>query len=1108
DSGVREFMLPLGLYRDYQRFAGEASTASKRVSLIISEALSDDGINTFTHEMTHIFDDVVWFKGHPIRSGIGGEAYARGFFESINNTQKAQGGNSSYAPIFNLNTAYQLGAGRVQNASPQRFQTPNDLQQYMRGVFDVIYTLEVMEANSTLKLSAADKALAFNTVSLISDAKEQNGKKEAFRHLTAVEAGALTTINHLVDNAITSSRIMPQGLDSSAKTLEPNGYYVIPLYQPFYAGLQNNLQATGDYSFRRHSYELLAEYGWENGLVAYASGKYPHDEAALQAIMPAHNGDMKSFKKAMYAQRAEKIDQLKPAAEFADGAAMQAAMDIAVRSDIARLKSNQTSGASFPTAGVTAIDTLKDRIFRSYLTSTNDFKTSIYRDAATSGARELWVANGSEGDGSGAGTYDRPYQNLETALARAQAGDTIRLKENVTVAGTGLVFVNKSVTIDASVPNAANGEMFTLRFRGRDLQLGANVALKNMNLVFLKDNRESGVIYQAGHELTLDNVNTLVGRLQPNQRPIIYTGVSDETGVIGKKAVLNVVNPNNETRLAQIYVGDLFQDSNIPAEINLLAKNIKIDNGIVLGSENDTAQLASVKIHSKSDFLNKVSAVPASNEAALREIIFDGVNLAQVSLSGVHNVSLKNNSRLALASAQEVEIPGTVTVSAGNTIDLQDNQVRFGQLAGVGTVRIGAAGKVEVANEISATAQFIVYRNDANWEPLLGREYIATTNQTGALRVSLEPVAAGFKVGTDSGRLWTLRRDEPELPNLPDEPDVPEVPTPPTPAPTKKPSFTQWTDLQNSADCQARTVTQTRVKTTYTYVWNEQQKKWDEQSSQVVEKQTRAMNDVEVAACAPKPNNSSVDYLWSRTDIGSGWASAKFTHIFNAGDLDRNGYEDMMLTDVDGKLWFYPAVSETAFRKRVQVGSGWNNMRQIFGGIDFNGDAKIDILGIDKLGNLYLYVGIGNGYFAKKIRVGTGWGAVQNISVAQQGFNGNPLIMGSKSGVLNAWQTDGKGRFLRTITYGGGWNAAKLTAISGDVSGDGLPDMWVVMKSGELRLYVSRNASGTAFTSYVLGSGWKDVKYFLPRTKNARIIRAVFPDGLLRQYTLLKFKGR
>ncbi|MDY5585116.1 MAG: ZmpA/ZmpB/ZmpC family metallo-endopeptidase, partial [Arcanobacterium sp.] len=744
DSGVREFMLPLGLYRDYQRFAGEASTASKRVSLIISEALSDDGINTFTHEMTHIFDDVVWFNGHPIRSGIGGEAYARGFFESLNNTQKAQGGNSSYAPIFNLNTAYQLGAGRVQNASPQRFQTPNDLQQYMRGVFDVIYTLEVMEANSTLKLSAADKALAFNTVSLIPDAKEQNGQKEAFRHLSAAEAGALTTINQLVDNAITSSRIMPQGLDSSAKTLEPNGYYVIPLYQPFYAGLQNNPQAVGDYSFRRHSYELLAEYGWENGLVAYASGKYPHDEAALQAIMPGYNGDMKSFKKAMYAQRAEKIEQLKPAAEFADGAAMQAAMDVAVRSDIARLKSNQSSGASFPTAGVTAIDTLKDRIFRSYLTTTGDFKSSIYREVTTSGVRELWVANGSEGDGSGAGTYDRPYQNLETALARAQAGDVIRLKENVTVAGTGLVFINKAVTIDASVPNAANGEMFTLRFRGRDIQLGANATLKNVNLVFLKDNREPGVIYQAGHELTLDNVNTLVGRLQSGQRPVIYTGVSDETGVIGQKAVLNVVNPNSETRLAKIYVGDLFQDSNIPAEINLAAKNIKIDGGIVLGSENDTVQLAAVKIQSKSDFLNTVTAVPAGNGIANREIIFDGVNLAQVSLSGVHNVTLKNNSRVKLASSQGVGIPGTVTVSAGNTFDVQDNQVQFGHLAGAGTVRIGSAGKVAVAKGISTTAQFIVYRNDATWEPLLGREYISAGNLASSLRVSLEPVAAGF----------------------------------------------------------------------------------------------------------------------------------------------------------------------------------------------------------------------------------------------------------------------------------------------------------------------------------------------------------------------------
>lgn len=244
---------------------------------------------------------------------------------------------------------------------------------------------------------------------------------------------------------------------------------------------------------------------------------------------------------------------------------------------------------------------------------------------------------------------------------------------------------------------------------------------------------------------------------------------------------------------------------------------------------------------------------------------------------------------------------------------------------------------------------------------------------------------------------------------------------------------------------------------------------------------------------------------WSRQNIGSGWASTKYTHIFNAGDLDRNGYEDMMLTDRAGNLWFYPMKSSTKFYPRKKVGYGWNNMRKIFGGVDFNGDGRVDILGISKTGVLYYYPGRGNGTFMAKVKVGSGWGNVTNISATQRGFNGKPVIMGSRYGVLHAWQTDGRAHITSTTKYGSGWDAVKLTAISRDVSGDGVADMWVVWKNGTLSLYQAANAQGTKFKRSDLGSGWAKVRYFLPRMSNARVIRAIFPDGYLRQYTLLSY---
>lgn len=64
-----------------------------------------------------------------------------------------------------------------------------------------------------------------------------------------------------------------------------------------------------------------------------------------------------------------------------------------------------------------------------------------------------------------------------------------------------------------------------------------------------------------------------------------------------------------------------------------------------------------------------------------------------------------------------------------------------------------------------------------------------------------------------------------------------------------------------------------------------------------------------------------------------------------------------------------------------------------------------------------------------------------------------------------------------------------------DVTGDGIPDMWVVLKNGELRLYAPKDGRGTAFYIYnKLSTGWGSVINFLP-TANPKVIRAVFPDG-------------
>ncbi|WFN91038.1 N-acetylmuramoyl-L-alanine amidase [Arcanobacterium wilhelmae] len=247
----------------------------------------------------------------------------------------------------------------------------------------------------------------------------------------------------------------------------------------------------------------------------------------------------------------------------------------------------------------------------------------------------------------------------------------------------------------------------------------------------------------------------------------------------------------------------------------------------------------------------------------------------------------------------------------------------------------------------------------------------------------------------------------------------------------------------------------------------------------------------------------TANYSWNRTDIGWGWASTQYTAVFAAGDLDGNGYNDMMLTDRNGFLWFYPMNSRTRFMQRLQVGWGWRNMSTVFGGSDFDGDGNVDILGIEKVtGNLILYPGRGDGHFLAKKTIGVGWGDVSNISVTGNGFDGKPMIMGTSAGYLRAWRTDGRGNLTTRTTFGPGWNTTVLTAITGDITGDGIPDMWAVRNNGDLYLYAPKDGRAQTFNYSKIGYGWKGIRYFLTQSGDPREVRAIFPDGILRKYTL------
>ena len=113
-----------------------------------------------------------------------------------------------------------------------------------------------------------------------------------------------------------------------------------------------------------------------------------------------------------------------------------------------------------------------------------------------------------------------------------------------------------------------------------------------------------------------------------------------------------------------------------------------------------------------------------------------------------------------------------------------------------------------------------------------------------------------------------------------------------------------------------------------------------------------------------------------RIKVGTGWGS--FTSLVRHGDFDGDGRQDILTRDSQGRLFFYGGTGNPAamFRKGTQAGTGWSGFTSIAGGGDLDGDGFDDLLGQKGTGELVLYYGTGNTaapFRPKGDVIGTGW---------------------------------------------------------------------------------------------------------------------------------------
>jgi igA1 protease len=210
--------------------------------MFLAKALENRGLTTYSHELTHLFDRTVILNNSGRRDGIGGEFYARGIYETYEAVNES---------ILNLNLIFnEKGKDGYRNTDPSRFVKEEDLRKYMGGVFDVLYTLDYLEAKEVLNKDTNTKKEYFNKIEQKEDGRSVDTGKhtiDVFKNIDVNLANNLHTIRDLINNDLVVSRYAFQGISTIGEA-RTNGYYVIDMFRPIFAGIQNDNGASRRYN--------------------------------------------------------------------------------------------------------------------------------------------------------------------------------------------------------------------------------------------------------------------------------------------------------------------------------------------------------------------------------------------------------------------------------------------------------------------------------------------------------------------------------------------------------------------------------------------------------------------------------------------------------------------------------------------------------------------------------------------------------------------------------------------------------------------------------------------------------------------------------------------
>ena len=346
----------------------------------------------------------------------------------------------------------------------------------------------------------------------------------------------------------------------------------------------------------------------------------------------------------------------------------------------------------------------------------------------TSQANVVYLKNGEGSLTLGNGTVNNPYQNIRTALKNIKNGQTLKLVGTVSYTKYEVdnekdplpLMIDKNIIIEGSsgkLPTDVDADGLVVR---APIQLGANVTFKNIKLQLVPQvvlgaggrqnilgaqSPMAATIFAAGNTLTLDNVNTKVGTnsLQDKDRPYISGGTYKNNGTLGEKSVINIINPNSQTKFAAIYAGDYWNDRNIDVEINLNSSvlNNKIYTG---GFSKKLTGNVSVRLGDKS---NIYSFDKTNHSGNLNVTVDKDSYMDNLDINGIDELTLDENAKVILKKGSDLNIKNinikkdsVLDLRKGNNLNLKGNLTGANNVNNAGCMLIASTQTLNISNEV------------------------------------------------------------------------------------------------------------------------------------------------------------------------------------------------------------------------------------------------------------------------------------------------------------------------------------------------------------------------------------------------------------------------